>query len=95
MQSLIFDAYPDSRVAVCAINMDGPIDHLRSFGLVMPMLQHADAAFARMKLGWQYGTYAPLYLVIDKRGIIRWKSNGQGSISVEHVATMIDGLLEE
>lgn len=95
MQSLIYDAYPDSLVTACAINMDSPVDYLRTFNLHMPVAHHAESIFSRMKIGWQYGAYPPLYLLIDKRGIIRWRSNGQGTITFTQLAEMVETLAVE
>lgn len=95
MQSQIFEVFPDSLLEICGLNADAPVDYLRSLGMRMPMTHHSDAAFARMKIGWQFGAYPPLYLLIDKQGVIRLRSVGQGAVTIERVAELAGELLRE
>ncbi len=63
--------------------------------LHLPIMRDADEAFDAFKLGRAYRTWPPLYIVIDKLGVIRHRSLAQGSISLEEVAQIVEELLEE
>ena len=79
--------------------MDAGLDWLlpyrTDYELHLPIMHHADAAFDRYHLGREFRTAPPLYIVIDKQGIIRHRSSRQGSISIEEVAELVEQLLAE
>lgn len=96
---MIFDQFPDSLVSVWAINQDAEFDWLnpyrQQYNLHLPIMHHADVAFERFHLGRAWSTFAPLYIIIDKRGVIRHRSFRQGSIRLERVAEMVQELVNE
>jgi len=98
---LIYDAFPDSLVEVWMLNADEHIetdwlDNFRQeYGLHLPIMGEAQEAFAKFRLGREYRTLPPLYILIDKQGVVRLRSLRQGSISLEEVVTMVEELLEE
>ena len=50
-------------------------------GFHMPIMEDTAEAFDAFRLGIAHRTWPPLYIVIDKRGIVRHRSLSQGSIS--------------
>ena len=58
-------------------------------------MKDAEEAFDTFRLGRAYRNLPPLYIVIDKHGVVRHRSNGSGSISVEEVKEMVEELLGE
>ena len=84
---------------IWTVNSDASMDWLTAFraeySLSLPILKNADVAFESFRLGYEYQAAPPLFVVIDKHGIIRHRSLGRGSISIEAVGEMIDELLEE
>ncbi len=95
----MFDVYPDSLVEVWALNKNTGLEWLEPYrqghNLHLPIMQHSDEAFTRFRLGRQFHTVEPLYTVIDRRGVVRLRSWGQGSVSIEEVAELVRELLEE
>ena len=81
------------------VNKDASIEWIDNFqttyDLHMPFLQGADEAFNCYRLGREFWTIEPLFIVIDKQGIIRHRSTGRGSIEIEAVAEMIEELLAQ
>ena len=79
--------------------MDASLEWLTSFrenySLHLPILKNADEAFTSYRLGYLFRTLPPLFIVIDKRGIVRHRSLGRGSISIEEVAELMERLLQE
>jgi len=98
-QTYIRDAYPDSLVAVCSINMDATLDWIltyrQQYNLHIPLLHHAGAAFQRYRIGGQFGAWPPAHIIIDKRGVIRWRSIGTFSIAMQDAARMVGELIRE
>ncbi|HHE47129.1 MAG TPA: hypothetical protein ENL08_05450 [Bacteroidetes bacterium] len=58
-------------------------------------MRDADEAFDIFRLGRRFRTWPPLYIIIDKHGVVRHRSLVQGSISLEEVKAMVEELLEE
>ncbi|MCF7810530.1 hypothetical protein K9N50_06040 [bacterium] len=58
-------------------------------------MERADDAFTTYKLGRSFRTLPPMYIIIDKKGIIRHRSVDQGSISLEDIADLVAELIEE
>jgi hypothetical protein len=83
------------------INEDAEQDWFAQFrqdhpNVQLPIMKGASEAFDTFRLGWQqFRTVAPMYIVIDKHGIVRHRSNVRGSITVEEVKEMVEGLLAE
>lgn len=81
------------------MNNDASLDWLVNFridyNLHMPIMQNADEACDAYHLGREYRTLPPLFMVIDKEGMVRHRSLGRGSISIEAVAELVAELLEE
>jgi len=65
------------------------------FPLHLPIMKNAEHPFERYHLGREFRMLPPLYIVIDKQGIIRHRSFTQGSISLEDVASLVEQLLAE
>ncbi|NQU05924.1 MAG: hypothetical protein HQ568_07510 [Calditrichaeota bacterium] len=98
-QTLIEEVYPDSLVEVWVLNWDANHDRLREIrqdnNIYLPMMEGADEAFETFNLGRSFRTLPPMYIVIDKHGIVRHRSIDQGSISLEEIADMVGELIEE
>ena len=81
------------------VNMDATFDWLvkyrQDYGLHLPIMKNADVAFERYHLGRQWQCLPPLYIVIDKHGIVRFRDWGQGAITLENVADLVEELLGE
>ena len=83
------------------INEDAEQDWFAQFRLDfpnvhLPIMKDAGEAFKTYRLGWRpFRTVAPMYIIIDKHGRIRHRSNERGSISVEEVKEMVEELLGE
>lgn len=104
---MIHEQFDDSQVEVWTLNMDAGIDWLlpyrqgdyhqgdAHFPLHLPIMKDCDDAFYRYRLGREFRMLPPLYIVIDKQGIIRHRSYVQGSISLEAVAELVGELLNE
>ncbi len=72
------------------------LDNFRQeYGLHLPIMGEAHEAFAKFRLGREYRTLPPLYILIDKHGVVRYRSLRQGSISLEEVVAIIEELLGE
>jgi len=86
-------------VTALTLNMDAGMDWLlpyrTQYNLHIPLLHHAAAAFERFHLGRQWQTVAPLYILIDKRGVIRHRSFRQGSVTIEELAQLVAQLVQE
>jgi hypothetical protein len=98
-QHLIAEQFPDSLVAVWGVNRDATLDwfgpYRQTYGLTIPILHHADSVFSRYHVGGELGVWPPAYIVIDKRGAIRHRSNVLGSISIQQVSDLVRDLLTE
>ena len=96
---MIYDAFPTDQVEAWAINVDAGLDWLEPFrqehDLHLPIMRDAVEAFDAFRLGRAFRTWPPLYIIIDKNGVIRHRSLTQGSISLEEVAQIVEELLEE
>ena len=80
--------------------MDASLDWFESYlgehpELDLPMMKDADKAFDAFRLGRAHRSEPPMYIVIDKHGVVRHRSLGQGSISLEEVRDMVAELLGE
>jgi len=86
-------------VECVTLNVDAELDWLmpyrEQYGLHLPIMHHATGAFDQFHLGRAYRNAPPLYVVIDKGGIVRHRSWRQGSISLEDVAELVDSLVRE
>ena len=67
--------------------------------IYLPMMERADEAFDRFNLGWDpYRMVPPMYIVIDKHGIVRHRSivrGGGGREKIVEIAEIIKELLEK
>lgn len=81
------------------VNKDASTEWLDNFqatyDLHMPIIRNADEAFSCYRLGREFRTFEPLFIIIDRQGIIRHRSFGRGSITIEAVADKIEELLNE
>ncbi len=104
---MIHDRFDQDDVEVWTLNEDTGLDWLLpyragdyhvgvpGFPLHLPIMKNCEDAFERYHLGRDFRMLPPLYIVIDKQGIIRKKSLVQGSISLEDVASLVEELLGE
>ena len=101
---MIYDAHPDSLVEVWILNEDSEANDLvlytDEYNLHIPIMYGADDAFDRYRLGRQYHVLPPLYIIIDKHGIVRhrsWRRGGdpEGKEKIEELVEIVNGLLEE
>ncbi|MDP8229057.1 MAG: hypothetical protein P9M15_06360, partial [Candidatus Electryoneaceae bacterium] len=95
----ILDIFTDDRVEVWMLNHDGTLDWLNNYrleyNLHLPIMKNADVAFERYRLGRQWHCLPPMYIVIDKHGIVRFRDTGQGAITLEGIAELVEELLRE
>ncbi len=82
------------------LNVDAGLDWLlpyrEQYALSLPIMYQLDEdVYRRYRLGREYRTLPPLYIVIDKHGVVRHRSWSQGSISLEAVHALIEQLLAE
>ena len=93
--------FPDSLFEVWTLNADEHIEvdwlvnFRQEYMLHLPIMGEAHEAYAKFRLGRDYRTLPPMYILIDKQGVVRHRSLRQGSISLEEVVTKIEELLEE
>lgn len=69
--------------------------YVSDYSVEMPLMQHADDAFERFEIGPEISVWPPVYIAIDKQGIIRHRSVGLGSVSVEAMAHLVGELVDE
>ena len=81
------------------VNRDASDDWVDTFrdehNIHMPFMRNADDAFEDYRLGREYRTVEPLFIVIDKNGIIRHRSFDKGSVSIEEIRDLIEGMVGE
>ena len=77
------------------MGLDWLLPYREQHSLHLPIMYNAQSAFSRFRLGRAFRVLPPLYIVIDRNGVIRHRSWGQGSISIGAVAGLIEELLEE
>jgi len=86
-------------VEVWALNTDaGPewlLPYRQEKGLTLPLLYQPGEILDNYKLGRRWREFPPLYMVIDKQGVVRHRSWGQGSITGEQVRALMETLLME
>ena len=104
---MIHDRFNRDEVEVWTLNEDTGLDWLlpyssgdyhagvSGFPLRLPIMKNCEDAYERYHLGREFRMLPPLYIVIDKQGIIRHRSTSQGSISTEDVASLVEELLAE
>ncbi len=79
--------------------MDASLDWIQNYrsqyNIVVPLLHHANSAFIRYRVGGQFGAWPPVHIIIDKSGIIRWRSIGNYSLIMDDAQRLIKELLNE
>lgn len=58
----------------------------------IPILYQASSAFNAFNIGYDYFTYLPMYVIIDKQGVVRMRSDW---INFDNATDLIDELLNE
>lgn len=102
-QTDIYDAHGDEQVEVWILNSDAGLTWLNNYRndqdmhydverINVPMMYPATQAYSVCEVGEQYGNWEPVYMVIDKNGIIRDRG---GYPWWEDVNALIETILNE
>lgn len=101
---MIYDAFRSDSVEVWSLNADLNIadDWLTNYriekNLHILLMENADEAYDRFRLGLNYRKLPPMYVLIDKHGIVRYRSYGEGldgREKIEEIAELVGELLKE
>ncbi len=72
---------------------DWMLNFRQQYDLSMPLMMRTEHEAEKYRIGFDYMTLEPLYIIIDRDGVVRFRDWSQGAISIEEVAERMSELL--